>query len=422
MVLLRSYANQNCVEGDIQKQFSHNPSICYTTKKHQTPIKSERHIMKIALLSPFIHPIIEPFVGGTEAFLARFATALSRQGVEVVCYACEGSVIPGVEIRTCGVPRSALAYPRDPHELSGDEILKIRAYEDAIIYQAIEDARTDPTIDILHNHSFSAIPFFLSHLLHMPILHTLHLPPMFPNIIEALHFCHRQSIPLHLVAVSQSQAQLWSPHYPVNHVIYNGLDIEALPPSLSHEGTLAFVGRIDPSKGLEDAIEVATQLGKSLDIYGAPQPSNISYFETQIVPLMQMHPHLTYHGLVPHPTLFQGLRKAQALLCPIKWDEPFGSVIIEAMAVGTPVIIYDRGSARELITEGINGFLIPPDQLQEMIAAVERTSHLDRALCATSARQRFQLSTCIEKYLTLLQSISSVHNFSGSHLSTGSTF
>jgi UDP-glucose:tetrahydrobiopterin glucosyltransferase len=258
----------------------------------------------------------------------------------------------------------------------------------------------------LHNHSFSAVPLFISHLIRKPVIHTLHLPPMLPNMMEALRSCQKQAISLHLVAISQSQARLWQDYYPVRHIIYNGLDMEVLPPSCAHEGTLAFVGRIDQSKGIEDAIEVALQLGKTLDIYGAPQPFNTSYFETRIAPLLQHYPNLIYHGLVSHATLFQGLRKAQALLCPVKWDEPFGSVIIEAMAVGVPVIMYDRGSARELIMDGVSGFIVPADDCEAMRAAVERTDLLDHTLCATYARERFQIGTCVEGYLALLQTLS----------------
>jgi glycosyltransferase involved in cell wall biosynthesis len=233
--------------------------------------------MKIALLSPFFQPVVEPFAGGTEAFVAHFAIALKQQGIEVVCYACEGSDIPGVEIRTCGVSQTALAYPRAPHELNGDVVLKIRAYEDAVMYQAIADACNDPSITVLHNHSFSAVPLFLSHLIQKPIIHTLHLPPILPNMTEALRFCQHQNISLNLVAISQNQAQLWQPHYPVSRVIYNGLDIDAFPEvGLAHEETLAFVGRMDPTKGVEDAIAIANQLGKVLDIYGAPQPLDLA--------------------------------------------------------------------------------------------------------------------------------------------------
>jgi UDP-glucose:tetrahydrobiopterin glucosyltransferase len=362
--------------------------------------------VKIALLSPFFQPIVEPFAGGTEAFVAHFAMALQQQGIEVVCYACEGSNIPGVEIRTCGVPRGALAYPRAPQELSGEDILNIRAYEDAVMYQAIEDARNDPSIDILHNHSFSAVPLFVSHLIQMPIIHTLHLPPILPNMTEALRFCQQQNILLNIVAVSQSQAKLWQPYYPVKHVIYNGLDIDTFPDvGLAHEETLAFVGRMDPTKGVEDAIAVANQLGKVLDIYGAPQATTISYFETQIVPLLQAHNNIIYHGSVPHSEVLQGLRHAQALLFPIKWDEPFGSVVIEAMAVGTPVIMYDRGAARELIRDGINGFVVAPDDLPAMVTVVAQTALLDRALCATTVREKFHFNVCIENYLAFLQTI-----------------
>jgi glycosyltransferase involved in cell wall biosynthesis len=360
--------------------------------------------MKIALLSPFFQPVVEPFVGGTEAFVAHFAMALQRQGIEVVCYACEGSVIPGVEIRTCGVPQAALAYPRAPHELSGEVILKIRAYEDAVMHHVIEDVRNDPSIHALHNHSFSAVPLFVSHLIQKPIIHTLHLPPILSNMTEALRFCHQQQIPLNLVAISHCQAQLWQSYYPVNHVIYNGLAIDAFPEvGLAHEGTLAFVGRMDPTKGVEDAIAIATQMGKVLEIYGAPQPANRSYFETQIVPLLQAHTNVIYHGAVPQSTLLKGLRHAQALLFPVKWDEPFGNVILEAMAVGTPVIMYHRGAARELIRDGINGFVVAPDDLQAMVSAVEQTALFDRARCAMTVREQFHFNVCIEEYLSFLQ-------------------
>lgn len=364
--------------------------------------------MKIALLSPFIHPVAEPFAGGTEAFIYHFSKALLQKGLEVVCYACEGSYIPGVEIRTFDVPKDALSYPHASHEMPGDAILTIRAYEDAIMYQAIEDARKDPTIDILHNHSFSAVPFFLSNLVQMPIIHTLHLPPMLPNMTQALRFCRNQNILLHVIAISQQQAQLWQPFYPVSAVIYNGLDIGALPFGADHDNTLVFVGRIDPDKGLEDAISVAALLGKQLAIYGEPQPYNYTYFETIIQPLLQKHPNVIYHGSVTQQTLFQGVSRAQALVFPIKWDEPFGNVIIESMAVGTPVVMYNRGSAHELIQDGLNGAIVTPDQIHELATAIEQVATLDRSACAIHARTHFSMATCVENYLAFIKTINGI--------------
>ena len=364
--------------------------------------------MKIALLSPFIHPIVEPFAGGTEAFIFHFARALLQKGVEVVCYACEGSHIPGVEIRTLGVPENALSYPHASKEMAGDAILNIRAYEDAVIHQAIEDARTDPSIDVLHNHSFSAIPFFLSHLIEMPIIHTLHLPPMLPNMTYALSFCKNRNIKLPIVAISQQQARLWQPYYPVSTVIANGIEIEALPFNPTHNETLAFVGRIDPDKGLEDAISVAVLSEKTLAIYGEPQPYNYTYFETTIQPLLKKYPNVIYHGLVTQQTLFQAISQAQALIFPIKWDEPFGNVIIESMAVGTPVVMYNRGSAAELITNGLNGAIVTPDDVPALAAAIAQVATIDRSACSLYARTHFNMTTCAENYLAFIQTINRV--------------
>lgn len=360
--------------------------------------------MKVAILSPFMHPIAEPFVGGIEASIHRLASGLSQK-VDVVCYACEGSVIPGVEIRTCGASASVLAYPCEPKDMNEKEIKTIRANEDKVVYQAIENAIKDPSINVLHNNSFSGVPFFLSGLVNIPMLHTLHLPPILSSMTETLRLCMAEDIALQIVALSHAQAQLWLPYYPVSRVIYNGLDFQAIPRSLSHDGTLAFVGKIDPNKGIEDAIEVASCLGKKLSIYGAPEPYNTLYFERCIQPLLQIHPDITYHGLVDQQTLFQALGRAQALLFPVKWDEPFGNMIMEAMAVGTPVIMYDRGSACELIAEGISGYVVSQDNLLEMTSAVKRTETIDRAACADYAQACFNLKSSVEEYIVLLQSI-----------------
>ena len=186
--------------------------------------------MKVVLLSHFWHPIAEPFVGGTEAFLSRFASALLQQGIEVICYVCEGSSIPGVEIRTLGVSREALAFPPALDKMSGEARIALRDYEDAVMWAAINDACSDPSIDIIHNNSFSAMPFYLSTLIQKPILHTLHLPPVIPTMAGAVRFCHEHGRVLQLVAGSQAHAQSWQAYYPVRQIISYRFDTETLPP------------------------------------------------------------------------------------------------------------------------------------------------------------------------------------------------
>jgi UDP-glucose:tetrahydrobiopterin glucosyltransferase len=370
--------------------------------------------MKVALLSPMSYPIAEPFVGGVEAFLFRLATALQRQGIEVVCYACEGSNIPGTEIRTCGISKETLVPQMTREKKDVGAVVKaLKAFknvqDDAAIasWKMFYDAYNDPSIDVIHNNSFSFIPLLLSTVSQKPVLHTLHIPPddkeQFTKVLCA---CHAQNHQIQLVAGSQASAQAWQVFCPVHRVIYCRLDTSALPPSnVTHDGRLTFVGRMDPNKGVEDAIAVAVMLGKPLDIYGAPLPTMLNYFEDHVQPLLQKHSNITYHGLVEQKVLQEKLQRSQALLFPIKWNEPFGYVTIEAMTMGTPVIMYNRGAAQELITEGTNGFIVNPDSLQEMAAAVERTEQLDRVRCASYTREAFNIDISAAEYTEIYKSL-----------------
>lgn len=226
--------------------------------------------------------------------------------------------------------------------------------------------------------------------------------------MEALRFAsHRPQQSGTLVAISRYQAQLWQPYYPITQVIYNGpaTTTEAFPGSPHHDGTLIFVGRMDPSKGVEDAIQVATDLGKILSIYGAPQPVNTTYFENTIQPLLKTAANVRYCGLVDQQTLFQALSRAQALLLPIKWDEPSGNVVLEAISCGTPAVMYNRGSAHEVIKHGVSGYVVPPDDLLAFATAVEQTETLDRMACASYAHLHFSQERCVQQYIDLFQSL-----------------
>jgi glycosyltransferase involved in cell wall biosynthesis len=205
-----------------------------------------------------------------------------------------------------------------------------------------------------------------------------------------------------------------APSYPLTRVIYNGPSgaIETIPQQNRHNGTLIFAGRIDPGKGVEDAIEVACVLGKKLHLYGAPQAINTTYFETRIQPLLKRHPHVTYHGLVDQQTLFHQLSHAQALLLPLKLEEPLSTIVIEAISLGTPAVMYDPGSAHELLVEGISGYVVPADDLAALAEAVQRTESLDRSRCAAYAREYFSLEKCVKEYIKLYTTIVQSSNWS----------
>jgi UDP-glucose:tetrahydrobiopterin glucosyltransferase len=358
-----------------------------------------RHLPnKVALLSPFLYPVVDPCVGGTGVFCQRLAAGLIEHGVEVCCYACEGSSIPGVEVRTFGVRPDEITFRRPVEELDPAEVAAIRERERAIFQRCLDDAAADPEIELVHNSSFSAVPIEASGRLAKPLVHTIHVPPD-PAVTEVLGRGGAGS--LLVVAVSESQARLWRPFHPDIRVIPNSLDTRRLPPCRAHDGRLAFVGRIHPSKGVVDAIEVAVRLGKPLHLYGAVPPTGQSYYLEEVEPLVRRHPQVVMHGLVDQRTLFSELALAQALLVPSRWEEPFGYVNAEAMALGVPVVTYDRGAARELIPEGIGGHVVAADDIDAITEAAARTQAFDRAACCAYARERFDAERSTRAYLEL---------------------
>lgn len=357
--------------------------------------------MKVALLTPFTYPVLDPCAGGTGVFCQRMAAGLIGHGVDVCCYACEGSSIPGVEIRSFGVRPDEITFRRPMEELDPAEVAAIRKRETAIFQRCLDDAMADPEVEVVHNSSFSAVPFQASGRLPKPLVHTLHIPPAgdVAEVTEVLSSGVAEQ--LHVVAVSESQARLWRPFHPDIRVIPNSLDTRRLPGCRAHDGSLAFVGRIHPSKGVVDAIEVALRLARPLHLYGAIPPTGELYYARDVEPLLRRHPQLVMHGLVEQRTLFSALARAQALLVPSKWPEPFGYVNAEAMALGVPVVTYDRGAARELVPEGLGGHIVPPDDIDALTGAAASTGDFDRAACCAYARERFDAERSIRAYLDL---------------------
>lgn len=376
--------------------------------------------MKVGVITPFVNVIKEPFIGGATAWNALFVQGLQKQSIEVVCYACEGTEIPGIEIRSLGVQDGLIRYPQHPLQMNGVEMHEICTMENAIIHHALMDAMNDDSIDLIHNSTYIDLPILYSEISRKPIVHTIHTPPPqnidpLPLFYAGLRAINPQKTHLHTVAVSHAHAEIWREYaqrqqweyeLQMENVVYNGIEVDDIPVGLDTSGDLAFVGRIDPAKGLEDAIEVSCRLNVQLHVYGAPLSYKIEYFHSKIEPLFQSHDNIKYYGLVNHQELYSSISKAKALVFPVKWEEPFGYVIVEAMAAGTPVVAYDRGAARELIKEGIGGFVVPPDDINALSEAILRVNEIDRRACAEYARNHFSLdrmiNTYIDYYKTLL--------------------
>jgi len=187
------------------------------------------------------------------------------------------------------------------------------------------------------------------------------------------------------------------------HVVYNGVPIDAYSPiyDVSADAPLAYLGRIEPIKGVHLAIEVAQRSGRRLRIAGNVAPEHQGYFQQEIQP--HLDDNIEYIGPVDDRGKNELLGSSAALLMPILWEEPFGIVMAEALACGTPVIGLRRGSVPEIVQDGVNGFVC--GSAEEMAAAVARISAIDRRRCRAGCEERFSDHAITDAYLDLYSAV-----------------
>ncbi len=183
--------------------------------------------------------------------------------------------------------------------------------------------------------------------------------------------------------------------------IYNGIDLEKYPFCAKPGNYLLSVSRFIPEKGIDVAIKVAQRTNLPLKITGGPAVNKNSYWMNKIKPAIGDK--ISYEGMVPMHRLLGLYKNAAALLFPIKWEEPFGLVMIEAMACGTPVIAFNRGSVKEVIKNGETGFIV--NNLNEMVHAVKKINTIDRKACRRHVEDNFSLKKMVDKYEKVYEKI-----------------
>src|SRR5581483_7764473 len=199
--------------------------------------------------------------------------------------------------------------------------------------------------------------------------------------------------------VSRSCARTYADYTPIDHVIYNGLDIEAIPfqAVVEKNAPLLCAGRIAPEKGVEAAVEIAERANFPLVIAGGIYDR--AYYEHCVAPhILRPGSRITYIGQIGREALWQLMGRAAALLCPSSWDDPFGLVAIEAMATGTPVIAFRRGSMEEIILHGETGFLVEPGECAQAAALVDDLVDIPRARGRSHVEENFSLDTMVGEY------------------------
>jgi glycosyltransferase involved in cell wall biosynthesis len=360
--------------------------------------------MKIAIMAPLVTAIREPQRGGSQAFVSDLARGLTGRGHDVHVYAASGSDIPGVKLIDTGVdPRSLAgtlyrAFDTSDSEAGEDDAAAAAAEAAfAAAYETMPSSR----YDVIHNHAFDEAAVRLASALHAPVVHTLHLPPD-EALSAALRDVAQLNRPPTVAVVSNFQAIAWSHVGTVDAVLPPHPPAHAIPWSGTAGQGALFAGRLSPEKGAAEAIEIARAAGLPIDVYG--DVYDVGYSREQIDPRADW-PGVTVHEAVPRTSLWEAMALAAVVLCPSRWDEPFGLAAAEAQACGTPVVAFRRGALGEVIVNGVTGFLVPPDDIQAAAEAVSKVPEISRRSCRDHAEVHLDLGLSLDAHEDLYRRV-----------------
>jgi glycosyltransferase involved in cell wall biosynthesis len=336
--------------------------------------------MKIAQISPLMESCPPQLYGGTERVVSYLTEELVRQGHDVTLFA-SGDSITHARLEACG--ERALRLDSDVTDPIPDHLIML----DKVRRMAEEFDILHFHVDVLHYplaSDFAARTITTMHgRLDLPLMRKVHAAfPEFP-----------------LVSISNDQ-RLPMPPVKWAGTVYHGLPRDLLPFNPAPKGGyLAFLGRISPEKRPDLAIEIAVRAGAKLKIAAKIDKVDQAYWTNIIEPIIASSPDVQFVGEIGDRDKADFLGNADALLFPIDWPEPFGLVMIEAMACGTPVIAFRRASAPEVIDDGVSGFLI--DDVPQAIAATRRIAQLDRARTREAFERRFDIERAAREYVQI---------------------
>ena len=343
--------------------------------------------MRIALVAPLVTPIAEPQRGGSQAVVADLARALAERRHAVTVFAANGSQIAGVDVRYVVDARDlADTFFRDGRPAPASP-----AAEAA--FERVGDAVADGGFDLVHSHAFDVPAVRSLAALSTPVVHTVHLPPT-PEMAEALHAALRGAHPAEVVTVSAAQGEAWRAAGVPNAVVANGVPTARIPWTV-HAGTgLLFAGRFTSEKGVLDAIRIGVRAGIALSLAGWPYDREFA--ERELFPFAAQS-NTTILGSLDRELLWRHMAAAAVVLCPSRWDEPFGLVAAEAQAAGTPVVAYRRGALAEVIVDGETGFLVDDGNVDAAAAAVHEALLLSRAACRRHAETDLDIGDMVRR-------------------------
>jgi glycosyltransferase involved in cell wall biosynthesis len=356
---------------------AHN--VVQQTARHETPAGHAEPPRRIAMLAPPWIPVPPPGYGGIEAVVALLCDALVERGHDVELFCAPGSS-SAAKVRPL-LPR---AYPESI------ERSLIEADHVALAFAAFDEAAAqgDP-FDVVHDHCGFA-PLAMADRVAVPLVHTVHGPFDDDSSSYYSHHASKGSV----VCISHSQATMAPDGAPIAGVVHNPIDVDRWPVGLHKDDYLLWLGRFVAEKGPQRAIRVAKMTGRPLVLAGTVQPRHERFFATEIQPHIDGE-QIRFVGEAGGARKQQLFADAFAFLMPIRWPEPFGMVMVESLAAGTPVLAFEQGAAPEIVENGRNGFLIHDEE--EMAARVEAAGKLDPMECRRSA-ERFSPDRVAARY------------------------
>ncbi len=339
------------------------------------PARLDRRL-RLAQVAPPIEPIPPRGYGGTERIVHELTRELARRGHEVVLFASGDSASPGRLIETVPLALRGQGFTGDASPWFSATLLQVLRYQ--------------ADFDVIHSHlDFHSV--LLGRVAATPVVGTFHGRLDTPFAASIL-----RDRPAELVAISHGQAAQ-QPDLPWAAVVHNGLSLRHMPFRERPEGSLAFVGRIMPEKGILDAIEVARLSGRTLRV-AAKEPwlaNEVAYYEDVFKPALA-RADVELLGELGPADRDALLASSYATLMPSTWPEPFGLTAIESLACGTPVIARRVGGLAEIVREGVDGFL--GDDAPALAAAIDGVAGLDRAAIRASVLERFSAERMADGY------------------------
>jgi glycosyltransferase involved in cell wall biosynthesis len=336
--------------------------------------------MRIAQVAPLYESVPPKLYGGTERVVSWLTEELVRLGHDVTLFASGDSLTTARLVPAC---KKALRLDSSCVDQLAHHVLML----DQIF-------REKENFDLIHFHiDYLHFPFSRrQQIAHVTTLHgRLDLPDLVPL------YRHFRDVPVISISDAQRKPLPWANW---QGTVHHGLPRESFSQGGGKGGYLAFLGRTSPEKGLDQAIEIAKRSEMPLKIAAKIDRVDVEYFETVIKPLLD-HPLIEFIGEIGYPEKNVLLGNAAGLLFPINWREPFGLVMIEAMACGTPVIAYPLGSVPEVMQERVTGFIVP--DLERAVKAVKRLGEIDRRKCRRYFEQHFNAERMAQDYLNIYQ-------------------